>query len=416
MQNVFEGKKILFGITGSIAAYKSILIIRELIKRGADVTVVLTPSATNFVTPLTLANISRNQVITDMFDLNTQTKGAWHIHKVHECDLMIIAPCSASTLGKIANGICDNSLTTLAIALPNHIPLLIAPAMDSSMFLHPSTQRNIEILTEYGAVIIPPETGELSSGLVGEGRLPEPQIILDYIELYLYSNQNDLASLYKLKGKSVLITAGPTREPIDEVRFVSNYSSGKMGISLAKIASFFGANVKCICGPISIDKPNVFRTIEVESSDEMFEIVTTETKVHDIIIMASAVADFKPQYKHFGKLKKEIVGKKISIEFERTKDILSYLGHHKKDNQLLVGFALESKENGLENAKHKLTSKNCNLVILNYYDDEHSGFNKDVNTITILKVDNNQLSIKEFKTLTKNQCAVEILKEVCSLF
>lgn len=418
--NIFENKKILVGITGSIASYKGLFLIRELVKRGAIVNVVMTPSATNFVTPMSAMNLSKNPVAIDMFNLENQTGGAWHIHLAQECDLMIIAPCTASTIGKIANGICDNSLVTLATALPKHKPLLIAPAMDSSMWFNPATQRNIQLLKEYGIVVIPPEEGELSSGLEGEGRLPEIQVLLNYIEIYLHlyseREQETLGKISKIKSKKILITAGPTYERIDDVRFIGNFSSGKMGFAIAEVAAMFGADVTLIAGPTKLNPPHNVTLISVESTDEMYREVLNQFPKQDIIIMSAAVADFKPISNLKGKLKKESVGKHLKIELEPTVDILLDIGKRKKANQILVGFALEETRYSNQNALKKLQQKNCDILVLNFLDKPNSGFQGDLNTIVIYKqVRESSLEVETLPPMSKLRCGLEILRSVVEL-
>jgi phosphopantothenoylcysteine decarboxylase/phosphopantothenate--cysteine ligase len=418
--NIFENKRILVGITGSIAAYKGLFLIRELVKKGAIVNVVMTPSATNFITPISAMNLSKNPVAIDMFNLESQTSGAWHIHLVQECDLMIIAPCTASTIGKIANGICDNSLVTLATALPKHKPLLIAPAMDFSMWLNSATQRNIRLLKEYGIVVIPPEEGELSSGLEGEGRLPETQVLLDYIETYLHlyseKEQQTLGKVQKINGKKVLITAGPTYERIDDVRFIGNFSSGKMGFAIAEVAAMFGANVTLIAGPTKLNPPSNVTYVPIESANEMYREVLNYFTKQDIIIMSAAVADFKPISNLKGKLKKESVGGRLKIELEQTEDILLAIGKRKKANQILVGFALEETRYSNQNALKKLQQKNCDILVLNFLDKPNSGFQSDLNTIVIYKqARKGSLEVETLPPMSKLRCGLEILRSVIEL-
>jgi len=474
MANILKNKRIIVGITGSIAAYKIPFLIRELVRLEAIVNVVLTPSAKEFVTPITLANLSRNPVICEMFDLNAQKGGAWHIHLAHECDLMIIAPCSASTLSKLASGFCDNSLTTLATALPRSVPLIVAPAMDSTMFVNPATQRNLNILRNDGIIIIPPVEGELSSGLVGIGRLPEPNILLQKIievlsgthkfeeKTYLnteFTESSDTKELttinyeQKLKealeksipsiadsvekdkwnaeleftklkrafsgddyynalaGKKVLISAGPTIEKIDDVRFISNFSSGKMGYSLAEEAKNLGADVLLISGPVSIPPPKNVNLIKVTTAQEMYDKIISNFSEYDIIIMAAAVADFTPSEKTEGKIKKKMTGDKLILELQSTKDILAEIGKNKKNNQFLVGFALES-ENEIQNGWIKMKEKNCDMMVVNSANVPDSGFGSDDNTITILRRDGKEIS---YQKLPKTLCSIEIFKNIIEL-
>lgn len=447
MYSIFKDKTIILGVTGSIAAYKAPLLAREFIKSGANVKSILTDAAKEFVTPLTMTNITRNPVITDMFELNSQNEGAWHIDIAHNADVMLIAPCSATTLAKLANGICDNPLISVAIALPRHIPLIISPAMDSTMWLHPSTQRNIEQIKKDGAFIIPPSEGELSSGLIGPGRLPEitdiKNIVLDTltnwfdldrykrnsgkIESTLSNISDDISSdilnaeidleelkkksTYKderLKGKKVLITAGPTYEKIDDVRYIANHSSGKMGFALAEEAAKFGAEVTLIAGPVSLQTKEEIKRIDVENADAMFEAVKENYKNMDIMILAAAVADYRPKVKFEGKIKKQITGTDMNLELESTEDILKFLGENKISSQKLVGFALES-ENEIDNGWKKLSEKKCDMIVVNSIHGEQSGFGGDDNTITLLMKNGNS---EKFPPMSKKTCAQIILKQV----
>jgi phosphopantothenoylcysteine decarboxylase/phosphopantothenate--cysteine ligase len=453
MNHIFAGKKIIIGVSGSIAAYKTPLLVRELMKSGATVKVLMTPSAKNFVSPLVLANLSQNPVWIEMFDENAQKDGAWHIHTAHDCHAMIIAPCSATTLGKLANGICDNALVAIATALPNNVPLLIAPAMDFTMLDNPATQRNINQLKDWGATIIPPDEGELSSGLYGRGRLPEISVLMDYLknaltnklnknnsekvikeklkevyskpvnkfnddnekikwqaeyELQVLKNKLDISQLNILKNKRVIITAGPTIEKIDEVRFISNFSSGKMGYAIAETCRNAGMLVTLISGQVSLPKIDGINTLYVESAQEMYDKTIGFKDAYDIAILSAAVADFTPKIKFDGKIKKESGLDSMTIELEKTKDILGELGKIKKENQILIGFALEY-DNELENAKKKLNSKNCNLLVLNSSSKPDSGFGGDNNTITIL---DNVGKVEELQTMSKKDCSIVILSSI----
>lgn len=404
MKEVLRNKKIIVGVTGSIAAYKSANLVRELKKAGAEVFVMMTPASANFITPLTLANLSRNPVSIEMFDKEAQRGGAWHIQLAHECDLMIIAPCSASTLSKLANGNCDNALVTVATALPRKTPLIIAPAMDSTMFLNPSTQRNIETLKNDGYIIIPPEDGDLSSGIVGPGRLPDIYILMSTIIKALRSDG-------KLRKKTIMITAGPTVEKIDDVRFVSNFSTGLMGYSLAEAASDMGAKVILISGPTNLTPPDNVELIKVTSADEMYQAATTHFPKADISILSAAVADFTPEGVKKGKLKKDDFGEEMVLKLVKTKDILADLGSKKKGKQLLIGFALET-DNLIDNAKKKLVNKNCDMIVLNEANKPNSGFGVQLNTITILSKDG---STKEYPPQSKYECAENILLTALAL-
>lgn len=484
MNNSLENKKIILGITGSISAFKAPLIVRELIRKGAEVKVVMTPSACEFITALTLSNLTKNPVIVDMFDKNMQTKGAWHIELSHWCDAMLIAPCSATTIARIAYGMCDNALATIAIALPSDKPLIIAPAMDSTMFGSKQVQSNLALLANFGYIIIPPEEGELSSGLFGPGRLPETNVILDYLINALFNNKKSILNnsvnnekskanqqnnsdiiievkskkkdneikaedieraveksvftlqdaidkdkwsaelefsnlkrqilnindTYKFSDKKILITAGPTVEKIDDVRYISNFSSGKMGFALAKIARALNAKVTLITGPVALLTPEGVERIDVQSAEEMFEAAAKQFENSDIAILSAAVADFTPSEKYSGKIKKSEVGEKMSLELKNTKDILAHLSKIKNDNQVVVGFALESKDE-IENGWKKLKEKGCDIIVVNSATKSQSGFQGDYNTITILSRDGKQIS---FPPMTKEQCSIEILNSIAN--
>ncbi len=417
--SIFESKNIVLGICGSIAAYKSLFLIRELKCRKANVFPVLTPAATNFITTLTVSNLSNNTIAVDMFDPDIQKKGAWHIDLVQSCDLMIIAPATASTIGKIANGICDNSLVTLATALPRTTPLLLAPAMDTSMLQNPVTQENIQKLEKLGFIVIPPAVGELSSGHYGEGRLPETEVLLDYIETYLYFKKFGLDKATQIKkkltGKNFLVTAGPTCEKIDDVRFISNFSSGKMGYAIAAQANILGANVVLVSGPTKLEMHHKVETFRVISSAEMFDVVSQNFYNSDVVIMSAAVADWTPVEIFKGKLKKD-KRETINLKLKKTTDILYKLGQNKKQTQILVGFALESKQNGLKNAWEKLRRKNCDIIVLNYFDEMQSGFGFDTNKITLIGFTNREeMYIEEYPLASKNICSLIILDKIAQL-
>ncbi|MFH1049844.1 MAG: bifunctional phosphopantothenoylcysteine decarboxylase/phosphopantothenate synthase [bacterium] len=439
---IFKNRKILLGVTGSIAAYKSPLLVREFVKAGASVNVVMTESAKHFVTKTVLSNLSGNPVVCDMFDEALQDKGAWHIQLAHWCDLMLIAPCTATTIARLATGLCDTALSTLALALPKDNKLIISPAMDSTMWENPITQKNIQTLKQFGAFIIPPEEGELSSGLSGPGRMPEIDVIMKFIEDVLVnlpvilspskdevkkkseynknitttndsnesSDENDFLQEIgeSLKGKKVLITAGPTHEKIDDVRFIGNYSSGKMGFALASEAKKAGAKVTLITGPVSLDTPEGVKRINVESASDMFKIVIRDFENSDVAILSAAVADFTPLQKQEGKMKKEDIGDLLTLELKNTDDILRNLGMKKKPGQKLIGFALESS-NEISNGWKKLKTKNCNMIVVNSANKPKSGFGGDFNTITLLLRNGDSYS---FEPMTKKRCAQEILKKI----
>lgn len=450
MSSILNGKNIILGITGSIAAYKAPMIVRELIKAGAAVKIVMTPAATKFVSPLSLQSVSRNAVAVEMFSDHQQSGGAWHVELAQWADLMIIAPCSAATLSKIATGNSETALVCVAMAMPKEKPLLIAPAMDFDMWLYPATQNNAKLLGSYGAEIIPPEDGELASGLSGPGRLPDISVLMKHIEKALSGAKNVVAfeiisekpyspfdsalesidqsvtkdnwnaemELEKLKnkltgksskvleGKHVMITAGPTVERIDDVRFLSNHSTGKMGYALAKAAKESGAEVVLISGPVALTAQEGIRVVKVESAEEMYSATVKEFAGADLAILSAAVADFTPAEKITGKLKKETLGDTYEIKMVRTKDILAELGRVKTEKQVLIGFALES-ENEIENAKKKLHSKNCDAIVANSANKPDSGFGGDTNTITIIDKSGNE---KSYMPMSKELAAVEIIR------
>ncbi|MBK6837897.1 MAG: bifunctional phosphopantothenoylcysteine decarboxylase/phosphopantothenate--cysteine ligase CoaBC [Bacteroidetes bacterium] len=370
-----KGKKIILGVSGSIAAYKSALLIRLLVKAGAEVQVIMTGSAKDFITPLTLSTLSKRPVLSDYFD---PASGTWHNHVELGlwADALIVAPASANTLAKMANGICDNLL--LAVYLSARCPVFIAPAMDLDMLKHPSTQRNLDTLKKDGVNVIASVDGELASGLIGEGRMEEPEKILSTLDLFFAGN-------LPLKGKMVLVTAGPTHEAIDPVRFIGNRSSGKMGFAIAEEAARNGAEVVLISGPTSLStkQPNI-RRILVESTEEMHRACLQESKKADLLIMAAAVADFRPDHIEESKIKKK--NNSLQLSLVPTTDILSDLGKIKPAKQLLVGFALETDDE-TENAKIKISKKNLDFIILNSLRDQGAGFGHDTNKISILGKD-----------------------------
>lgn len=402
MQNdIISKKKIIVGVTGCIAAYKSCFLVRKLLERGAEVKVVMTPSACEFITPLTLSTLSRNEVIVDIFPptKNSNTKlSTWHVELAQWADLMIIAPATVNTIAKIAHGFADNALTTLISAL--RCPLLIAPAADIDMYLNQINLDNIKKLSGLGYFIVDPEEGELASGLRGKGRFADIFKIVDAAELILSGIRKDFI------GKKVLITAGPTYEDIDPVRFIGNRSSGKMGFQIAKAAYLRGADVTLISGPSAqIPYPEI-NLINVRSASEMKSAVDKEMKKNDILIMAAAVADYRPKTISNKKIKKE--EKLPGIKLIENADILSLL---KKDNKIVVGFALET-DNGIKNAKDKLNIKNLDMIILNSLADKNSGFEYDTNKITIIYGNGKR---KNFPLQSKFQTANNILSGILNL-
>ncbi|SFN79412.1 phosphopantothenoylcysteine decarboxylase / phosphopantothenate--cysteine ligase [Bizionia echini] len=396
--SLLSGKKILLGISAGIAAYKTATLVREFIKAGADVKVVMTPASKDFITPLTLSTLSKNPVYSSFTNLDDDNE-TWnnHVELGLWADLFIIAPATANTLSKMAHGVCDNLL--LATYLSAKCPVYFAPAMDLDMYKHPSTVETFKILKGFGNAMIPATSGELASGLVGEGRMAEPEDITTFIE-------NDILNKLPLRNIKVLITAGPTYEAIDPVRFIGNHSSGKMGYEIAKAAANLGAEVILISGPThQILKHRSVKIIPVISAEEMYNAVHTHFKTIDIAILAAAVSDYKPKNVANQKIKKK--EKTLSLELEKTKDILASLGQM-KDKQFLVGFALETN-NEIENAKGKLKSKNLNLIVLNSLKDKGAGFKSDTNKVTI--IDENE-TITTFNLKSKEAVAVDILNAI----
>jgi len=395
-----EGKNIILGITGSIAAYKAAMLLRLFIKEGANVQVVITPAGKEFITPVTLSALSNKPVISEFFGAND---GSWnsHVDLGLWADLMIVAPATASTIGKMANGIADNMLITTYLSAK--CPVMVAPAMDLDMFAHPSTQRNISILKEYGNIIIEPGVGELASGLEGKGRMEEPEKILEAVI-------RQLSGKKKLLNKSFLVTAGPTFEKIDPVRFIGNYSSGKMGYAIAEELSEQGARVTLISGPVSVTtNRKEIDLVKVESAEEMYQTAVKTFPGCDGAVMCAAVADFTPAVKEDKKTKR---GKENwSIELEPTKDIAAELGKLKTHNQLLVGFALETNDE-LDNATKKLAKKNLDFIVLNSLNDKGAGFGVDTNKITIIDKDNNR---QNFELKTKTEVAKDIVGKIENL-
>jgi phosphopantothenoylcysteine decarboxylase/phosphopantothenate--cysteine ligase len=376
---VLSGKKILIGISGGIAAYKICELVRLFKKGGAEVRIIMTPSSVRFVSPITLSALSGNDVLINVFpqtDLETLEKvetKTWHVHAGLWADVMLVAPATANTLAKLAAGISDNLLT--ATVLASRCPVVIVPSMDEDMFINEVTSSNMSRLEELGYFIITPETGELASGLFGIGRMPEPESLFDYVSRFLENFNKDLI------GKKVLVTAGPTYEPIDDVRFIGNYSSGKMGFQIARAAAHRGAEVILISGPSTLRTPRNVHRVDVQTSDEMFEEVKKNFSLCHYVIMAAAIADFKPETKVAGKIKKSKQDHLI-IRTSKTVDILQYIGDH-KDGCKLAGFALET-ENELTNAGEKLRNKNLDLIVINNPMAEGAGFASDTNIVALL--------------------------------
>jgi len=400
--SVLSGKKILLGVSGGIAAYKTASLVRLFIKAGAHVQVIMTPASKDFVTPLTLSTLSKNPVYSTFFNQDEEDE-KWnnHVELGLWADLMIVAPATANTLSKMANGNCDNLL--IATYLSAKCPVYFAPAMDLDMYKHPSTLASFKALGNFGNIIIPAESGELASGLSGEGRMAEPENIVAFLEA-------DLESKLPLKGKKILITAGPTYEAIDPVRFIGNHSSGKMGFDIAKSAANLGASVILVSGPTHCEaNHSLIQVVKVTSAQEMFDACHQYYNEVDAAIAAAAVADYRPKTVADQKIKKS--ADNFVIELEKTEDILLSLGKNKKQ-QFLIGFALET-ENEIENAKAKIQKKNLDLIVLNSLQDEGAGFQKSTNKITFI---DKEFKIEPMELKSKEAVADDILNKVIAHF
>ena len=391
---ILKGKKILLCVTGSIAAYKAVILLRLLIKNGAEVKVIMTKAAIDFVSPLTFSTLSKNKVLSELFDEETWAN---HVMLGRWANVMLIAPASCNTIAKMANGICDNLLQ--AVYLSATCPVLIAPAMDEDMWLHPATQRNIDILKHNGNKLLPVNNGDLASGLQGEGRMAEPEEIVNYLD-YFFSKQ------LSLNGIKALVTAGPTYEAIDPVRFVGNRSTGTMGIAIAEELAARGADVNLVLGPSEIAVPYNVQTTKVTSANEMYEASLKYINNSDIIVMAAAVSDYTPDKALKEKIKKD--DDILSLQLIKTKDILSKAGELKKDHQTLVGFALETN-NEKENALKKLSKKNADLIVLNSLNDDGAGFGLSTNKIIIFDKKGNEYN---FNKKSKKEVAIDIVNAI----
>lgn len=411
---MLQGKKIVLGITGSIAAYKACLIIRGLIKKGAEVQVVITPAGKEFITPLTLSTLTHKPVVSEFF---SRADGSWHSHVDLGlwADAMVIAPATASTIGKMANGIADNMLITTYLSMK--APVFVAPAMDLDMYAHPSTQKNLETLISYGNHIIEPGTGFLASKLEGKGRMEEPEKIIEVLEQFFASQtqksntSTTASSSLELLGKTVLITAGPTYEKIDPVRFIGNYSSGKMGFALAEECADRGASVELICGPVQMttSHPNIHRT-DVESAKEMYEAATSIFPQCQAAILCAAVADFTPSETANQKIKREALAEKegeLVLHLQPTQDIAKEIGKMKQEGQVLVGFALETNDEQTH-AQEKLAKKNLDFIVMNSLRDQGAGFRHDTNKISIIS----SKGITEYPLKPKTEVATDIINEL----
>ena len=395
-----KGKHFVLGITGSIAAYKACTLIRLLIKAGAEVQVVITPSGKEFITPLTLSALTSKPVISEFF---AQRDGTWHSHVDlgQWADAMIIAPATASTIGKMANGVADNMLITTYLSMK--APVFIAPAMDLDMFAHPSTRQNLDRLKAFGNIIIEPQSGELASHLIGKGRMEEPERIFETLAIFFSARQ-------RLIGKKILITAGPTYEKIDPVRFIGNYSSGKMGYALAETCAAQGAEVTVVSGPVALTAkhPNI-HIIHVESAAEMYAATTEAFPNADVGILCAAVADFTPMTTATEKIKRE--GDMLHLDLVATQDIAASLGQSKRTDQKLIGFALETT-NEKEHAKAKLAKKHLDFIVLNSLNDKGAGFAHDTNKVTIIAKNEERV----FELKSKSEVAQDIIDYLCESF
>lgn len=398
---MLKGKHIILGISGGIAAYKSAYLLRLLVKAGAEVQVVMTPAAKEFITPVTMSALSGKPVVSEFFTANT---GEWHSHVDLGlwADAMIIAPATASTIAKMANGVADNMLITTYLSAK--APVFIAPAMDLDMFAHPSTTRNLELLRSYGNHIIEPASGELASHLVGKGRMEEPEVIASVLDRFFDRG-------ISLAGKHIMITAGPTYEKIDPVRFIGNYSSGKMGYAIAEEAASRGADVTIVSGPVALKAVNPrIKVVDVESAREMLEACERIFPSCDTAIMCAAVADYAPAHPADRKIKREHDDLPV-IELVKNPDIAATLGAMKKPGQRLVGFALET-DNEMSNALHKLKAKNLDMIVMNSLRDKGAGFRTDTNKVTIYKLDGGEL---HFDMKPKREVASDIIDTLLSL-
>ncbi|HEY6502563.1 MAG TPA: bifunctional phosphopantothenoylcysteine decarboxylase/phosphopantothenate--cysteine ligase CoaBC [Chitinophagaceae bacterium] len=396
---MLKGKKILLGITGSIAAYKSVFLVRLLVKAGAEVKVIMTPSSKDFVSSLTLSTLSHHPVLTDLFDEQSWSN---HVELGRWADVMVIAPLSCNTLAKMATGQCDNLL--LAVYLSATCPVVAAPAMDEDMWRHPATKENLKRLESFGNKILPVGKGELASGLYGDGRMAEPEEIMEFITRNFFLTR-------QLANKKAIVTAGPTYEAIDPVRFIGNHSSGKMGVAIAKELYRRGAEVTLIMGPSGIDPfLNGIHLVRVVSAEDMLIASDKAFEHADIAVMAAAVADYTPVTRADQKIKKK--EDHLSLELTKTRDILKSLGEKKKPGQVLIGFALETA-NEKENALEKLTRKNADMIVLNSLNDKGAGFGQDTNKVTIFRKGGEEL---EFDTKTKDEVAKDIVDTLIRIY
>lgn len=389
---MLNGKTVVLGVTGSIAAYKMAGVASRLVKSGADVHVIMTQNATNFINPITFESLTKNKCLVDTFDRNFQFNIA-HVSLAQKADVALIAPASANIIAKMAYGIADDMLSTTVLAM--NCPVLVSPAMNVNMYNNPVVQDNIRRLQEYGRIIIPPETGYLACGDTGTGKMPSEEVLLNYILREIECEKD-------LKGRKILVTAGPTREAIDPVRFITNHSTGKMGYAIAGQAMLRGAEVTLVSGPVSITPPPFVTVIETVSAEDMFQAVRANYEEQDIIIKTAAVADYTPVCKQEEKIKKS--DGEFGIELNRTQDILAWLGSHKKDAQVLCGFSMET-QNVLGNSRAKLEKKNADLIAANSLRDEGAGFGTDTNHLVLIEREN----MTDLPLMTKKDAADRLL-------
>ena len=396
---MLKGKKVVLGISGSIAAYKMANLASMLIKLGADVHVIMTKNATNFINPITFETLTNHKCLVDTFDRNFEFHVA-HVSLAQSADVILVAPASANIIGKMANGIADDMLSTTVLAASCKI--IVAPAMNTNMYENKIVQDNIQKLKDYGMEVIEPASGRLACAAVGKGKLPDEEILLEYISKEIEC-EKDLA------GKRIIVTAGPTREKLDPVRYITNLSTGKMGYALAKAAMLRGAFVTLISGPVSIKAPSFVELVEIESARQMCEEVLKRSKEADIIIKAAAVADYTPKTFSDDKIKKS--DNDLNIELERTRDILKTIGETKNDHQVLCGFSMETKDM-LENSRKKLEKKNCDMIVANNLKVEGAGFGTDTNVITIIT----KSDLKEYELMSKDEASHKVLDEALKLY
>ena len=392
---MLKGKKIILGITGGIAAYKSAALTSLFIKSGADVQVIMTEHAREFIAPLTFEALTNRRCLTDTFDRNHEYSTE-HVALAKEADAVLIAPATANVIAKLAHGIADDMLTTTVLACD--CPKIIAPAMNTRMYENPATMENMDTLKRYGMTVIEPASGRLACGDVGAGKMPEPEELLQYV-LMACACEKDMV------GKKVLVTAGPTRELLDPVRYITNHSTGKMGYSIAKLCALRGAQVTLVSGKTSLIPPMFVEVVPVVTAEDMFREVTARSREMDIIIKAAAVADYRPKNVCDEKMKKS--DGEMTLELERTKDILGYLGSHKREGQFLCGFAMET-QNLLENAKEKLARKNADMIVANNLKIQGAGFGTDTNVVTIITEDGTQA----LELMSKEEVSGHILNEI----